>query len=84
MDYFVQIPRGPLLCEPETMAKMAKFMEREGFVDLVPTGGKNNSMRIYLSDPRSLLQRHMKTVLRIGCQEILRRLVWGTKSRIHK
>ncbi|HHV93484.1 MAG TPA: transcriptional regulator [Firmicutes bacterium] len=53
---------GPYSAEPETMAKMAEFMEREGLVDLVPTGGKHHE--IYLSDPRKSAPETMKTVLR--------------------
>ena len=53
---------GPYSTECETMAKVTAFIEHEGLVDLVPTGGKHHE--IYLSDPRKSAPEKMKTVLR--------------------
>ena len=53
---------GPYSTEPETMAKVTAFIDKEGLVDLVPRGGKHHE--IYLSDPRKSAPEKMKTVLR--------------------
>ncbi len=53
---------GPYSTEPETMARVTAFIEQEGLIDLVPTGGKHHE--IYLSDPRRAAPEKMKTVLR--------------------
>lgn len=54
---------GPYSTEPETLAKMEKFMEQK---NLVRNGPHHE---IYLSDPRKVVPEKMKTILRQPVKE---------------
>ncbi len=53
---------GPYATEPDTVAAMRAFMDKEGLKDM--TGDVRKHHEIYLSDPRTAAPDKMKTVLR--------------------
>ena len=53
---------GPYATEPQTIARMQKFMTEKGLVDNVGPNGKHHE--IYLSDPRRTAPAKLKTLLR--------------------
>ena len=53
---------GPYAQEPETLAAMAEFIEKQGLRD--DCGGQRRHHEIYLGDPRRTAPDKLKTVLR--------------------
>lgn len=59
---------GPYDDEPESIKKLEKFIEEEGYIDAIsdelPTGQIRNHHEIYLGDPRRTKPENLKTVIR--------------------
>ncbi len=54
---------GPYSEEPETVAQLHEFIERQGLIDM--TGDIRRHHEIYLGDPRKTAPYKLKTVLRL-------------------